>query len=178
MFSKRFWCGLNVLYSSAVFLSLGHWFLANVGDSLLQMNLWLSENKDIKPCQKEQSVKLRHVLDLHHVEAFLFHCFFKTFQEYPYGLSRPYILYTYIAQCISHHKIFKLLVNPLTYHGGSQPTLWGFLSFHLDEKTSASHASKGCSFIPRAYFETHLVMAVSMVTRYDVISSRCENAFF
>ena len=51
------------------------------------------------------------------------------------------------------------------------------MSFFLENKTSAPEAFNSCSFIPRADFETSLVMVVAMVTRYDVISSRSSSQF-
>ena len=53
-----------------------------------------------------------------------------------------------------------------------------FLSFFLENKTSAPEVFNSCSFIPRADFETSLVMVVAMVTRYDVISSRWSSQFW
>ena len=43
--------------------------------------------------------------------------------------------------------------------------------------TSVPDVFSICSFIPRAHFETSLVI-VAMVTRYDVIRSRCSSQFW
>ena len=54
-------------------------------------------------------------------------------------------------------------LNPQTYKGGldaTQPKV--FLSFFLEDKTSAPDVFSSCSFIPRANFETSSVM----VSRY------------
>ena len=41
------------------------------------------------------------------------------------------------------------------------PALWGFLSFFLDDKTSAPDVFSSCSFIPRAHLETSLRVMTS-----------------
>ena len=52
------------------------------------------------------------------------------------------------------------LLNPRTYKGGgvdaTPPKV--FLSFFLEDKTSAPDVFSSCSFIPCAHFETSLVM--------------------
>ena len=57
-------------------------------------------------------------------------------------------------------------VNPRTYKGGGgwmSTPLKLFLSFFLEDKTSAPDVFSSCSFIPRADFEGSLVM----VSCYD-----------
>ena len=53
-------------------------------------------------------------------------------------------------------------------------THWGFSEFFfffsLDDQTSAPEVFSSCSFNPGAYFETR--WSITMVTRYDVTSSR------
>ena len=49
--------------------------------------------------------------------------------------------------------------------------------FFLDEKISTPDVFSCYLFNPRAHFEASLVMSVSMVTRYDVISSRWSSHF-
>ena len=49
-----------------------------------------------------------------------------------------------------------LKLNPRTYKGGGGAVV--FLTFFLDDKTSAPKDFCSCSFIPRAHFETRLVM--------------------
>ena len=52
-------------------------------------------------------------------------------------------------------------LNPRTYKGVKGcllPTHKVFLSFFLEDKTSAPDVFSSCSFIPRADFETSLVM--------------------
>ena len=53
----------------------------------------------------------------------------------------------------------------------------GGLSFFLEDKTSVPDVFSGCSLIPRAHFETSVVI-VAMVTRYDVTSSRWSSQFW
>ena len=59
-----------------------------------------------------------------------------------------------------HLSLRKALLNPPTYKGEGKvaTSLRGFLSFVLDDETSASDVFSSCSFIPRAHFETRLVM--------------------
>ena len=53
-------------------------------------------------------------------------------------------------------------LNTRTYKGGGEggyyPPLKVFLSFFPEDKTSAPDVFSSCSFIPRADFETSLVM--------------------
>ena len=61
----------------------------------------------------------------------------------------------------------------------SLPLYKVFLSFFVDYKTSEPvDVFSSYSFIPRAYFETSLVMVIAMVTRYDVISGRWSSQFW
>ena len=62
-------------------------------------------------------------------------------------------------------------VNPGTYKGGggrgevvATPSSEVLLIVFLDDKTSAPDVFSSCSFIPRAHFETSLVMVSSIVT--------------
>ena len=55
------------------------------------------------------------------------------------------------------------LNNPLRF-------FWVFFFFSQDDQTSAPEVFSSCSFNPGAYFETR--WSITMVTRYDVTSSR------
>ena len=70
--------------------------------------------------------------------------------------------------------------NPRTYGGGEgagfHPTKV-FLSFFLEDKTSAPDVSSSCLFILWAHFETSLVMVSCYGYEIDVISSRWSSHF-
>ena len=126
------------------------------------MNLWLGCWKGAK-CKITTSFRPTSCRGL---SFFFFYCFSKIWIFGNIHKAVPFLLYSYIAQCISHH----LSVNLRTYRGvggrGVQPTLWGFfLSFHLDEKTTASDASNSCSFIPRSHSDDQFLWFRDMTSQ-------------
>ena len=81
---------------------------------------------------------------------------------------KKYVIGTYqLTPMISEwcwRKKFKPCFNPRTYKGGAGGDGWlpplpkVFLIFFLDDKISGPDVFCSCSFIPRAHFETSLVM--------------------
>ena len=71
---------------------------------------------------------------------------------------------------------WRLREGYLQWGGGGCHPPKVFVSFLLEDKTSAPDVFSSCSFIPGAHFESSSV-SVSMVKRYDVISRRWSSNF-
>ena len=76
--------------------------------------------------------------------------------------------------------VLFLQVNPWMYNGKGDATPLPhkvFLSCFPRGLKTAPEVFSSCSVIPRALFETSLVMVSCCGTRYDDISSRCPSQF-
>ena len=76
-------------------------------------------------------------------------------------------------------KVKGVRLSPPDNRLPNQPTdVQGFSELFLNDATSAPEGFCSCSFIPRAHFETSLVMVSHyMITKYDVKSSRWSGHF-